>query len=87
MTCASCANHIEKRLNRMEGVEAAVNFATEQARVTYGAAVTPEDLVAQVEATGYHAALPVVRTRWLRPQCTGHGDTGQVTQGTSMTTQ
>ncbi|MEO6317775.1 MAG: heavy metal translocating P-type ATPase [Acidimicrobiales bacterium] len=58
MTCASCAARIEKRLNRLEGVSATVNYATERAKVTYGSAVTPHDLVAQVEATGYSATLP-----------------------------
>ncbi|MGW0162505.1 heavy metal translocating P-type ATPase [Mycobacterium sp. NPDC003323] len=58
MTCASCAARIEKRLNRIDGVEASVNFATEQARVAFPDTVTPEELVAAVEATGYTAALP-----------------------------
>lgn len=58
MTCASCAARIEKRLNRIEGVQASVNFATEQARVDFPDSVSPEELVAAVEATGYTAALP-----------------------------
>ncbi|HYX45059.1 MAG TPA: heavy metal translocating P-type ATPase [Acidimicrobiales bacterium] len=58
MTCASCAARIEKRLNRMEGVTAAVNYATEKASVFYGDGVTPDELVASVEAAGYTAALP-----------------------------
>lgn len=58
MTCASCAARIEKRLNRIDGVQASVNFATEQARVDFPDTVAPEDLVAAVEATGYTAALP-----------------------------
>ncbi|MCZ7415418.1 MULTISPECIES: heavy metal translocating P-type ATPase [unclassified Streptomyces] len=58
MTCASCAARIEKKLNRMAGVEATVNYATEKARVTYGDAVAVEDLVATVEATGYTATPP-----------------------------
>ena len=59
MTCASCAARIEKKLNRLDGVAARVNFATETATVQYDpAAVTPEDLVNTVEATGYTAALP-----------------------------
>ncbi len=59
MTCASCAARIEKKLNRMDGVTATVNYATEKARVTYADDVTPEALLATVEATGYTAALPV----------------------------
>jgi Cu+-exporting ATPase len=54
MTCASCAARIQKRLNRLEGVEAAVNYATEEAAVAYDPArVSPEDLVHAVEAAGY----------------------------------
>ncbi|MFJ2865517.1 heavy metal translocating P-type ATPase [Kitasatospora sp. NPDC087314] len=58
MTCASCAARIEKKLNRMDGVEATVNFATEKARVDYGPGVTVEDLIATVERTGYRAEPP-----------------------------
>jgi Cu+-exporting ATPase len=58
MTCASCAARVEKKLNRMDGVTATVNYATEKAKVTYAETVTPEDLVSTVEATGYTAALP-----------------------------
>ncbi len=61
MTCASCAARVEKRLNRLEGVEASVNYATERASVTFApATVTPEDLVAAVEQAGYSAVLPAV---------------------------
>ncbi|MEV5482422.1 MULTISPECIES: heavy metal translocating P-type ATPase [Streptomyces] len=60
MTCASCAARIEKKLNRMEGVTATVNYATERARVTLaqGSGVETADLIATVEKTGYTAALP-----------------------------
>ncbi len=58
MTCASCAARIEKKLNRMDGVSATVNYATEKARVSYAEPVAPEDLVALVVATGYTAELP-----------------------------
>src|SRR6266851_7980296 len=58
MTCASCAARIEKKLNKLDGVAAAVNFATETARVTFPAAVSAEDLVSVVEQTGYTATLP-----------------------------
>jgi Cu+-exporting ATPase len=58
MTCASCVARIEKKLNRLDGVRARVNFATERASVDYDpAGVSPDELVAAVEATGYGAAL------------------------------
>ncbi|WP_016881541.1 MULTISPECIES: heavy metal translocating P-type ATPase [unclassified Rhodococcus (in: high G+C Gram-positive bacteria)] len=57
MTCASCAARIEKKLNRMDGVTATVNYATEKAKVTFADRVAPEDLVATVETTGYTATL------------------------------
>ncbi|MGE2692374.1 heavy metal translocating P-type ATPase [Mycolicibacterium pulveris] len=62
MTCASCANRIEKKLNKIDGVSATVNFATEKARVTYADDVTPELLVSAVEGAGYQAHLPTVDT-------------------------
>src|SRR5687767_325917 len=58
MTCASCAARIEKKLNRLDGVDATVNYATEKATVRYDDTVTPADLIATVEKTGYTAALP-----------------------------
>jgi len=58
MTCASCAARIEKKLNRLDGVEATVNFATERARVDFGPEVSVADLIATVEQTGYSAELP-----------------------------
>ncbi|MFI0773334.1 heavy metal translocating P-type ATPase [Streptomyces sp. NPDC021212] len=62
MTCASCAARIEKRLNRMDGVEATVNYATEKAKVSYrGESVSVSDLIATVEATGYTAEQPAPR--------------------------
>ena len=58
MTCAACATRIERKLVKLEGVEASVNYATEQAAVRYDpAAVTLDDLIGAVEAAGYHARL------------------------------
>ena len=58
MTCASCATRIERKLNKLEGVDATVNFATERAAVTYDPAQTAvEDLIRAVEAAGYHASV------------------------------
>ncbi|MGW1431947.1 heavy metal translocating P-type ATPase, partial [Streptomyces sp. NPDC002431] len=59
MTCASCAARIEKKLNRMDGVTATVNYATEKAKVSYrGEDVSVQDLIATVEKTGYTAQEP-----------------------------
>ena len=55
MTCASCAARIEKKLNKLEGVEASVNFATEQATVRSASPVAMETLIAAVESAGYGA--------------------------------
>src|SRR5881409_3827618 len=55
MTCASCAARIERKLNRLDGVEATVNFATEQATVHCGPSVPTEQLLSAVEAAGYRA--------------------------------
>jgi Cu+-exporting ATPase len=55
MTCASCVARIERKLNRLEGVEATVNFATEQATVRCDPSVAVDDLVTAVEAAGYRA--------------------------------
>ena len=58
MTCASCAARIEKRLNKVEGVQASVNYVTEKATVLYPTPIRVADLIAVVENTGYSAALP-----------------------------
>ncbi|MFB9314628.1 heavy metal translocating P-type ATPase, partial [Nocardioides plantarum] len=67
MTCASCAHRIERKLNKLDGVEASVNYATEKARVSYADHVTTDDLLATVEAAGYAAALPAL-ARDVRPE-------------------
>ncbi|MFC8242501.1 heavy metal translocating P-type ATPase [Streptomyces chartreusis] len=58
MTCASCAARVEKKLNRMAGVTATVNYATEKAKVSYPAGIEVADLIAVVERTGYTAEEP-----------------------------
>ena len=70
MTCASCANRIERKLNKLDGVQAEVNYATETAHVSAPSTMDPADLVAQVEATGYTATLPAP------PQAHDHGFDG-----------
>ncbi|WP_256790092.1 MULTISPECIES: heavy metal translocating P-type ATPase [Frankia] len=68
MTCSSCAARIEKKLNRLDGVAATVNYATETATIHYDPAMLgPGDLVATVEATGYTARLPPQPTRDTTP--------------------
>lgn len=58
MTCASCANRIERTLNKIDGVAATVNYATEKATVTVPDGYDPAQLLAEVENAGYSAALP-----------------------------
>jgi len=58
MTCASCAMRIAKKLNKLDGVNATVNYATETATVTVPAGYGPQALIAEVEKTGYTASLP-----------------------------
>ena len=61
MTCASCAARVEKKLNKLGGVTAAVNFATATAQVTFPATLSTGDLIHAVEQAGYTAALPAPR--------------------------
>ena len=58
MTCASCANRIERKLNKVPGAVATVNYATEKAKVTIEDGVGTDDLIKAVEAAGYGASLP-----------------------------
>jgi Cu+-exporting ATPase len=58
MTCASCSARIERKLNKVEGVSATVNYATEKAKISFPATITPDELIEVVEATGYTAHLP-----------------------------
>lgn len=75
MTCASCAARVEKKLNRMTGVDATVNYATEKAKVTMGEGVQVADLIATVEATGYTAAPPApARTRAAEETASARAD-------------
>jgi len=73
MTCSSCAMRIEKKLNKMEGVTATVNYATEKAKVTFPDTVTTADLVATVTATGYSAQLPAPPSTEPDPDVDGTG--------------
>ena len=63
MTCASCAARIEKKLNRLEGVNATVNYATEKATVHAGSGTTAQTLIETIERTGYSATLPAESPR------------------------
>ncbi|MCF3962004.1 heavy metal translocating P-type ATPase [Streptomyces fuscigenes] len=71
MTCASCAARVEKKLNRMDGVAATVNYATEKAKVSYGGDLSVRDLIATVEATGYTAQEPSPPAREQNPDAAG----------------
>ena len=69
MTCASCANRIERKLNTLDGVTATVNYATERATVDYDAtAVEPAQLIEAVEAAGYAASLPDATAAETEPE-------------------
>lgn len=57
MTCASCSARIERKLNKLEGVEASVNLATEKAQVSYATPITLDDILSTVDSTGYGATL------------------------------
>ncbi|MCE1178096.1 MAG: cadmium-translocating P-type ATPase [Micrococcales bacterium] len=69
MTCASCSARIERKLNKLDGVEASVNLATEKASVRYAAPLTVDDIVATVEKTGYGASV-------IEPEATVADETG-----------
>ncbi|MEV4187321.1 heavy metal translocating P-type ATPase [Streptosporangium canum] len=68
MTCASCANRIERKLNKLDGVTATVNYATEKAKVTFPEGVDPRTLIAEVEKAGYTAELPAPPSAEGAPQ-------------------
>ena len=75
MTCASCALRIEKKLNKLDGVDATVNYATEKARVAAPAGVDQAELIAAVEAAGYRATVPA-------PPASAGGPSGGADGGT-----
>ena len=74
MTCASCAMRIEKKLNKLDGVTATVNYATEKAKVTVPSGYDPALLIAEVEKTGYTAAMPVPKNRKKDGAASGDAD-------------
>jgi Cu+-exporting ATPase len=70
MTCAACATRIEKNLNKLPGVQAAVNFANEKARIEFDASATqPEDLVHSIEKAGFHVAPQSVQLQITGMTC------------------
>ncbi len=77
MTCASCAARVEKKLNKLDGVSATVNFATETAQVSFPASVTTGDLISVVEQAGYTAALPAPPEEEPAADGAGAGDDGE----------
>jgi len=89
MTCASCAARIEKRLNRLEGVEASVNYATERAHVRAPIGTDLQRLIDEVARSGYSATLPQPErpapTIEATDNVTGAADRGRVATGNDMT--
>ncbi|MFC1443466.1 heavy metal translocating P-type ATPase [Streptacidiphilus sp. N1-10] len=81
MTCASCAARIEKKLNRMDGVEATVNYATERASISYAPGLAVDDLIATVERTGYTAEAPQPEPEAGPDPAGDTGDTGAAPDG------
>ncbi len=84
MTCASCAARIEKKLNKIAGVQATVNYATERARVTFPAGGDPADLIGAVEAVGYKAKLPDKREPSRRPGAASRTEDPGVRDGSEL---
>jgi Cu+-exporting ATPase len=80
MTCASCALRVEKKLNRLDGVTATVNYATEKASVAVPAGYDPNLLITEVEKAGYTATLPAPK----RPMQDTHDASGTVDPGTPL---
>ena len=78
MTCASCANRIERKLNRLEGVSASVNYATEKAKVTAPEGYDPTLLIAEVEKTGYTAILPAPKPTAPGPSADGQSTVDEI---------
>lgn len=83
MTCASCAARIEKKLNKLDGVSASVNYATEKAKISFPDDVEPADLIATVEATGYTATSPTTTV----PDDTGANQTAPDDEATAWRTR
>jgi Cu+-exporting ATPase len=84
MTCASCAMRIEKKLNKLDGVTATVNYATEKAQVQVAEGVDTETLIAEVAKAGYTAALP--RPARTDQEGSGEGLEEQERPDTELTT-
>ncbi|WP_414930002.1 MULTISPECIES: heavy metal translocating P-type ATPase [Mycobacteriales] len=74
MTCASCANRIERKLNRLDGVEATVNYATEKAKVHVPEAYDTQQLINEVQQTGYSATVPQAPAGGAGTVGEGNGD-------------
>ncbi|HEY8752161.1 MAG TPA: cation transporter, partial [Arthrobacter sp.] len=75
MTCASCVNRVERKLGKLEGVEASVNLPLESAHVTVPAGITDQQIVDTVNATGYKARLRATTTRSTHEDHMAHGGT------------
>ncbi|MFI7007016.1 heavy metal translocating P-type ATPase [Streptomyces sp. NPDC050145] len=74
MTCASCSSRIERKLNRIEGVTATVNLATERAKISYAPEVTPDQLIATITGLGYTATPEIQETQEIQGAQETHGE-------------
>ncbi len=84
MTCASCAARVEKKLNKLDGVSATVNYATGKAKVSFPADLAPQRLVETVQATGYTAELPSAEPRTRQEQATDGGEDRQAREADEL---
>ncbi len=78
MTCASCANRIERKLNKVPGVEATVNYATEKARIRGTAELSADELIAVVESAGYKASVPAPPVESIEDADSAPSETGEL---------
>jgi Cu+-exporting ATPase len=77
MTCASCANRIERKLNKLDGVTATVNYATEKAKVEFAEGISAGDLVSTVEQAGYTATVPPPPSAPVGPEVAPRDEAGE----------
>ncbi len=84
MTCASCAARVEKKLNKLDGVSATVNYATGKAKVSFPADMPPQRLVETVQTTGYTADLPTAEPQMAQTGATDCGEDGPAREAVEL---